>query len=266
MTMSELSQTSPSTCEPTDQKSDAYYNVGESMERYLERSMQPEVEQLFEEILNRQQRVDRVLDVGCASGRTSLFTLRRGVKELVGIELDGRAARIARRHMSRVIQADAAAVPLDYPEGYFDVILLTDVLEHLVDPWTALRRYVPYLRRGGRALIVLPNAGHISIISGLLAGTLRYEESGLMDRGHLRIFTQDMAVAMIAQSGLQIEQLLYRIDEEQWSRFEASDEIPLGAGVGTLKLNPRVVSQQLKLTYFARKLHFLAQRPTADAS
>jgi SAM-dependent methyltransferase len=251
------------TCEQTPAvlKQDAYYNVGEGFRPYVEHSFQPEVEQVFRHAIATHGPVRRLLDVGCASGRTSLFTKRLGVKELVGIEIDPRGCEIAGQFFDRVIQGDVAQVPLDYPDGHFEMIFFTDILEHLADPWTTLQRYLRYLAPGGRVLVVLPNIAHIDVISSMLNGLLDYHETGIMDSGHLRIFTQNMAAAMLQRAGLEIEQLVYRLDGS-WSTFKDQNSIPLPGGAGALVLDPKVVPEDLKRTYFVRKFHFLARKPS----
>lgn len=242
-----------------EDKSDAYYNVGEDFSAFLEHSMQPEVEELFLKH-NPNRTIRRLLDVGCASGRTSVFTLRHGVEELVGIELDPRGAQIAAQHMSRVVQADASSVELDYPQGYFDALFFTDILEHLVDPWATLQRYTRWLRPGGEVLVVLPNAGHMAIFLNLMIGRHEYEESGLMDRGHLRFFVQNTAVQLITGAGLEVVDLSYRLDTD-WNLYRDNTRIQTFGGAITIEVDPQRVPESLRKTWFARKLHFWARKP-----
>jgi SAM-dependent methyltransferase len=241
-----------------EDKSDAYYNVGEDFEKYLAHSMQPEVEEMF--LRHSGGAIQRLLDVGCASGRTSVFTLRHGVTELVGVELDPRGAQIARRHMTHVVQGDASSMELPYPESYFDALFFTDILEHLIDPWQALRRALHWLKPGGSVLVVLPNMGHLAVIQGLLAGQFKYEESGLLDSGHLRFFVQNSAVELLQRAGLEVVDLQYRLDPD-WQLYQHNTKIPLIGGVFTLELDPKRVPESLRKTWFARKLHFWARKP-----
>ena len=237
-------------------KGDAYYNVDEDFSRYLGHSFQPEVEAIFRRLLCTHGPVRRILDVGCASGRTSAFCKSLGVEELVGIEIDPRAAAIARQHLDDVVLGDASTVELSYPDEHFDMIWFTDLLEHLVDPWAALRRFQRWLRPGGRVLVVLPNFGHLDIINMIVSGRLQYSERGLMDSGHLRIFNQVTGIELIEGAGLRIERVDYRLDSA-WEEHREGP-IPLVAGAGYLHLDPAVVPDALRQTLFVRKLHYLA--------
>lgn len=241
-----------------EDKSNAYYNVGEDFEKYLAHSMQPEVEEMF--LRHGGGAIRRLLDVGCASGRTSVFTLRHGVTELVGVELDPRGAEIARRHMTNVVQGDASIVELPYPEGHFDALFFTDILEHLVDPWQALRRTLRWLRPGGGVLVVLPNMGHLAVIQGLLAGQFEYKESGLLDSGHLRFFVQNSAAKLLQQAGLELVDLQYRLDPD-WPLYQHSTKMALLGGAFTLEWDPERVPESLRKTWYVRKLHFWARKP-----
>jgi hypothetical protein len=63
------------------------------------------------------------------------------------------------------------------------------VLEHLKDPWTALRRYAQLLEPGGTAVVSLPNVGHWSTYANLARGTWPRKPEGIFDATHLRWFT-----------------------------------------------------------------------------
>src|SRR6266576_3128975 len=84
----------------------------------------------------------RVLEFGCATGYMSAVLRERLGCHVVGVEVDDAAADMAKVHVDRVISADAEQLDYDTAIGSerFDVILFADVLEHLRDPETVLRR------------------------------------------------------------------------------------------------------------------------------
>jgi predicted RNA methylase len=82
------------------------------------------------------ERARRVLDLGCSNGWLAAALKERGPVEVVGIEREPAYAAVARERCDRVVVGDVQDVPSDL--GRFDCLVAADVLEHLVDPWSAL--------------------------------------------------------------------------------------------------------------------------------
>jgi 2-polyprenyl-3-methyl-5-hydroxy-6-metoxy-1,4-benzoquinol methylase len=144
-----------------------------------------------------------VLDVGCATGFLAEALVQRGCV-VSGIEYDADAAEQARRHLDQLVVGDLN--DLDLAEAFggrtFDVIILGDILEHLVDPAVVLAGLVVLLAPGGSVVISIPNVAHGSVRLALLQGSWDYRELGLMDRTHLRFFTRRTLLAMLRVAGL----------------------------------------------------------------
>jgi methionine biosynthesis protein MetW len=146
----------------------------------------------------------RVLDLGCATG--GLAMLLDGV-EVVGVEIDEGYAAAAERHCARVVRADIeelAQRDLAAELGRFDCLVAADVLEHLVDPWSALRAYAELLQPGGTAIVSLPNVGHWSTYAALVKGRWPRNPEGIHDATHLRWFTLRDARELVEQAGLTV--------------------------------------------------------------
>ena len=155
------------------------------------------------------ERVERVLELGCGTGAT-LAALRERLGNppglwLGGAEISEEAAAEAEKVTDRLWTGDVEGLTLDrdIEPGSLDVILCLDVLEHLVDPWTMVRRLTPLLRPGGRLIVSLPNIRHWKFISGLLfRGDFHYRDAGLLDRTHLRFFVKETALELLSVGGL----------------------------------------------------------------
>ena len=90
-------------------------------------------------------------------------------------------------------------------DGAYDAIVLADVIEHLRAPENVLRGLLPKLSPSGRIVLSVPNVAHWSVRLSLLRGRFRYEETGLLDRTHLRFFTRETLRELIGNVGLVIE-------------------------------------------------------------
>lgn len=147
-----------------------------------------------------------VLDVGCGFATTSQHIAKRG-NRVTGIESSAEAVAVARTRISEVIHADLQNHTLG--DRRFDVIIFADVLEHLSWPIGVLRGYLDLLKDGGSVIVSLPNVGLWSVRLNLLLGRFRYEETGVLDRTHLRFFTRRTAREMIEQVGLKVVRRTY---------------------------------------------------------
>jgi 2-polyprenyl-3-methyl-5-hydroxy-6-metoxy-1,4-benzoquinol methylase len=141
-----------------------------------------------------------LLDVGCASGRfVGAVKERFPDAEVWGIDPVAYDDNGAGFH--RVV----GRYPDDLPSGrQFDCIVFNDVLEHLVDPWEALRATRPFLAPGGVVVASIPNVRNIGLLKDLvLHGRWEYVERGLLDRTHLRFFTHSGIADLFERSGWQ---------------------------------------------------------------
>ena len=149
----------------------------------------------------------RILDVGCAAGAMGAAMLAAGATEVAGIEVHAPAAALARGRLTAVYGYDLDRLPeLPYPEGYFDVITLADVLEHLREPAAALRHLRRWLSDDGRIVCSLPNVRHESVLLPLLVhGRWDYADAGILDRTHLRFFTLESMLRLLGEAGFELD-------------------------------------------------------------
>jgi len=134
----------------------------------------------------------RVLDVGCGTGAWVPELRRKGAQDIVGIEFATAAADQAELVYDRLVREPVEKVALDDLGGQpFDTIIAADVIEHLVDPWRELRRWTAWAAPGGQLVLSTPNLRYFRLLDSLVRGRFDYsDEGGLMDRTHLRWFTQ----------------------------------------------------------------------------
>jgi len=142
----------------------------------------------------------RVLDVGCGFATTSEHIQKLG-NEVTGLESSDVAVEVASKRLAHVVRADMLTA--DLAGLQFDAIIFADVLEHVPWPVGALQRYLQWLAPDGSVIVSLPNVGLWSVRLAHLAGRWEYEETGVLDRTHLRFFTRRSARWMMGQAGLE---------------------------------------------------------------
>lgn len=151
---------------------------------------------------------ERVLDVGCGAGRHSIEALRRGACA-VALDLD-------RHEVARALGAGPAAegllgaplaggaprpvcgdaLRLPFAAGSFDVVVASEVLEHVPDDRGALAELVRVLRPGGRLAVTVPRAFPERICWAL---SRRYHDR---PGGHVRIYRGTDLRSLLSGAGL----------------------------------------------------------------
>lgn len=191
----------------------------------------------------------RVLDLGCGGGHNGELLKRAGAREVVGVERDPGAADEARRRLDRVIETDLAHLDRarlgDEP---FDIVLASDVLEHLSDPEALLSLAVSRLRPGGAVLVSLPNVASVYVIATLLTKSWPRRASGLFDRTHVRWFGKRDMVRLLQDAGLRVLRV-----EPYFTRYRA------------IRWTALIASLYVFRDYWARQFLLLAVKPEVVA-
>lgn len=168
------------------------------------------------------ERAARTLEVGCGSGNTLAWLRQvRTTEWLGGVEVSSDAAESARRNIDHVWQGNIETLDLPIEAASLDLVLCLDVLEHLVDPWSVVRRLSGYLRPGGALIASLPNIRNMQVLFPLLLkGRWDYRDEGILDRTHLRFFTERSARELLGQGGLFVDGVIeHGLGQSRGSRF-----------------------------------------------
>ena len=172
---------------------------------YVERPNSVLIDLLLAHVLGARPSA-RILDVGCGAGANA-----RRIAELApsarvyGIEPNADAAALARPACSAVFEGTLQAWAEQHTAGDFDAVLLSDVLEHTVDPVAFLKLIsaLPALRTA-TLLVSVPNYGVWYNRLRTLAGRFEYAWSGLYDRTHLRFFTRRSVRRLLDHAGFAV--------------------------------------------------------------
>lgn len=198
--------------------------------------------------MDASRKSNRILDVGCATGEFLLAAQARGW-EVYGVETSPIAAEQARRLTGGKVHAGTLDTA-EFPDGYFDVVTLWDVIEHLQDPRAYLERVGRLLRSGGILSITTPN---IRSIAFRLLGP-SWIPIGPND--HLYYFAPRTLARLLAECGFSIYTMHTMATEfstwHQWLRFPSLQ-----------RLAPMLRSASLPITnrlLLGDELYLIAQR------
>jgi 2-polyprenyl-3-methyl-5-hydroxy-6-metoxy-1,4-benzoquinol methylase len=153
----------------------------------------------------------QILDIGCHTG-VLLSRLRQaidGSSSYYGADLvDNLEMEFG---FIDFIECDLNEKELDkvFKNNCFDVVILADILEHLVDPWKSLLNVKKILKPGAKIAVSLPNSGHWFFRLKVLFGQIEYKSNGLFDRTHLRFFTKKTAKELVLNGGFAVTKLNY---------------------------------------------------------
>jgi 2-polyprenyl-3-methyl-5-hydroxy-6-metoxy-1,4-benzoquinol methylase len=161
--------------------------------------------------------VQSVLDVGCSEGNFGNFLIQKG-KTVWGIEPEKDCIPICQKKLAGVFwgtfsdflarreqhKMDASADPIFHQ--HFDCVVFNDVLEHLVDPWETLRATIPLLSPSGCIVASIPNVRYYKVLKQLLfKKDWRYVDAGILDRTHLRFFTERSILRLFDTCGYRVD-------------------------------------------------------------
>ncbi len=132
----------------------------------------------------------RILEIGCGEGNFGAYIRKDSGAEVWGVEYEVAEAEIAAKQLDRAFSGDVAAVMHELPDGYFDVIVCNDVLEHLTDPYSVLEKFKSKLTGEGIVVSSLPNIRYFrTFFDFVLHKNWDYTDNGIMDKTHYRFFT-----------------------------------------------------------------------------
>lgn len=165
--------------------------------------------------------VGDVLEIGCGAGGTLSYLKSNGLaRHVVGVDIASSQIEIAlRRGVDEAFVSNLDDLEEILHGRTFDAIFMLDVLEHLVDPWSILKRVSDFLRSGGRIYVSLPNVQSVRVLVPLLMGQWRYKELGILDKTHLRFFTKRTAVELLQGAGFELEGVHHKLESHALPRL-----------------------------------------------
>lgn len=147
----------------------------------------------------------RVLDVGCGNGYYAGQFLALGCT-VVGVDLSAQGIEQARRaypaaRFEMLAADDALLDRLDVAP--FDLVVSTEVIEHLYDPRSFTRGCYAALRPGGRFVCSTPYHGWLKNVAIAVGGGFDRHVSALWDGGHIKFWSRRTLFHLLAEAGFE---------------------------------------------------------------
>ncbi len=138
----------------------------------------------------------RLLDVGAATGFFMGLAEKRGF-ETIGVEISDFAAKIGRAKGHNIITGKI--FDPEFPDGYFDVVTMFDVLEHVIQPKAVLSEVHRILKKKGLLVINTPDA------ESLWAKAFGVHWQLIMPPEHINYFSPRNLSMYLEKSGFKVE-------------------------------------------------------------
>lgn len=160
---------------------------------------------LFEETPSEK----RILSVGCGPGVDLTFLLESN--EVYGVDISAKAVAVAG---NLGIEASRGNVEegLQYQDLFFDLVICTDLLEHLYNPKLVLSEIHRVLKSDGYALVSVPNHFIWYMRIRILLGkgiVFPYHRSNPWNYFHIRFFTLQTFLHLVRLSGFDVAETYY---------------------------------------------------------
>ena len=148
----------------------------------------------------------RVLDAGAGPGTLSRMLSSAGFKVSACDINPG----VFSQEGLRCDKADLSG-RLPYQDAEFDHVVLIDTLEHLENPWNAVRELSRVLKRGGLVIVATPNVLHVVYrIAVLLTGeTPGFSFGDYRNNRHITPIPLWSLERMLAEAGFKLEKVTY---------------------------------------------------------
>lgn len=150
----------------------------------------------------------KFLDIGCGDGYMATLIQDR-CSRIFGIDISPTALKQAEgRGYSHLQRLDLNEERLPYGDGYFDVVVCLDILEHIFDPENLLKEIHRVIRRGGILIVSVPNLRYLKYILILVIRGRVPLTSGdpfIYEGGHCHYFTNKSLTGLLNKCGFKVE-------------------------------------------------------------
>ncbi|MFY0603274.1 MAG: class I SAM-dependent methyltransferase [Flavobacteriaceae bacterium] len=150
---------------------------------------------------------NKILEIGCGEGNFSA-QLNTGENETWAVEPYEPSAKKAQEKLHKVIVGTLDEKLNELPDNYFDVIIMNDVIEHLLEPWDDIVKLKSKLNTEGVLVTSIPNVRYAkNLFKMIFKRDWKYTDDLILDRTHYRFFTKKSIKRMYQDCGYKIQKM-----------------------------------------------------------
>ena len=158
----------------------------------------------------------RVLDVGCGRGfYLQALTSFSFISQIHGIDINKDYLRVAKEHGTdkRIKIQQGSIYELPYPDSYFDMIICSEVMEHLDDEKKGLQELRRILKKDGILLVTVPNYNFPFLWDPINFSLMKLFNTHVNKdiwwlagiwADHMRLYKKDKLIQLVQKCGLRV--------------------------------------------------------------
>ena len=164
----------------------------------------------IQKFLENKKECKRILDVGCGTGVIGATLLKNNRCEVYGFDKDEKALRIAAKRGLRVKRLDIEKENFPYPSEFFNVVIFSEVIEHIIEYHHVLDEIYRVLEKNGVLILSTPNLSSGLNILSIIAGedVIPIYDRECEDK-HLRLFSPKSIRTLLTVHGFKIDKVNY---------------------------------------------------------
>jgi|ERR1041385_2631126 2-polyprenyl-3-methyl-5-hydroxy-6-metoxy-1,4-benzoquinol methylase len=143
---------------------------------------------VFVELVRKLEGVKSICDLGCGNGHITGRLAALGY-QVTGVDASASGIKIARRTYPDVEFVEALIAGDLKRLGSFDLVISSDVIEHLYRPSDLLEAATALLKPQGQLLLGTPYHGYLKNLALAASGKMDAHFSVLHDGGHIKFFS-----------------------------------------------------------------------------
>jgi len=175
------------------------YGWGSSNETCSHSYISPEIIKLIKKLKPK-----KIIDIGCGNGFLCSQIHKAGYR-IAGVEYDISGYKIASSNNSELnfynlgVQDDPSIITNN--EGRFDLVVSTEVIEHLFSPHMLPQFSSKLLNKGGHLIITTPYHGYLKNLALSILNKWDKHHTALWHGGHIKFWSKNTLSQLLEENG-----------------------------------------------------------------